>query len=695
MWVAFTAPPVPGLPALMSTAEELSNFIWQIADLLRGPYRPPQYERVMLPMTVLRRFDWVLEPTKERVVAEHDRLEAQGKSDSEMDPLLNAKAGFRFHNHSALTFEKLKGDPEQIKEHLGAYIAGFSQNVRDIFDKFDFVKEVEKMAEANILYLIVSAFCDVDLHPDRVKNDKMGHLFEDLIRRFNEQANETAGDYFTPRDVVHLMVDLLLAPDDHVLQRPGIVMRVLDPACGTGGLLSEARDRILALNNTANVYVYGQDVNPRAYAIAASDFLMREDRAATPRAEIEYGDTLLDDKFDGDEFDYFLANPPFGVDWKKQFAAVKGEHEVRGFAGRFGAGYPRVSDGALLFLQHMVRKFEPYAPDEGKYGARLAIVFSGSPLFTGGAGSGESEIRKWLIENDWLEAVVALPEQMFFNTGIGTYIWLVTNRKAPERRGRIQLIDARERWSQMDRSLNNKRRRIDEKQDAGPTVREYGALAETATSKVFDSREFGYTRVVVERPLRLRFQITLERKAAFLDRYPGLLDDVQALDATLGREADPDWNDVLMEAKRVLKRQGSRWTAPQWKGFRDAFAEVDLVAEPVWLERKPLAEPVADAERNGGWFEVGEYRVRYEPDPALRDTESVPLLDDIDAYFRREVLPYLPDAWMNREKDRVGYEINFNRYFYTYTPPRPLAEIDAELEAVKDEIVRLLGEVTS
>lgn len=705
----------------MATPQELSNFIWQIADLLRGPYRPPQYERVMLPMTVLRRFDCVLDNAqKARAVEEYNRLKAGGVNDDVIDKKLNAVAGYRFHNHSPLTFEKLKGDPDRIAQHLGSYIAGFSRNVQDIFNKFDFAKEIEKMDEANILYLVVSSFADLDLHPDVVTNPMMGTLFEDLIRRFNEQANETAGDHFTPRDVVSLMVDLLLEPDDDILGTDGIIKTVLDPACGTGGLLTEMRNQVRELNSGATVFVYGQDFNPRAYAIAASDFLMKEDHSADPKADIRFGDTLTNDQFRNHKFDYFLANPPFGVDWKRQQTEVKREHEKEGFNGRFGAGLPRVNDGALLFLQHMVSKFEPADPLDSTKGARLAIVFSGSPLFSGGAGSGESEIRKWLIKNDLLEAIVALPEQMFYNTGIGTYIWLVTNRKDRARKDTIQLIDARDRWEPMRRSLGDKRRSISP-EHAKEIVQEYGGFVQSGTSRVFDSREFGYTRVTVERPLRLRFQITLDRKAVFFDTYPELLDDVQALDSLLGREPSMDWNDVERRIKAVLTEGGSRWRKPQWKAFRDAFTEVDPNAAPVIAERKPLkaGETVTEADRNAGWFVLsarGEavplgfdaskkaFRVRYEPDPGLRDTETVwffrrdvktPTPDDPDAFFRREVLPHVPDAWMDREKDRIGYEINFNRYFYTYEPPRRLADIDRDLAEVTKRIVRLLGEVAS
>ncbi len=444
-----------------------ANLIWQIADLLRGPYRPPQYERVMLPMTVLRRFDCVLKPTKAKVLAEYDKRKGGKLNDDALDKLLNRAAGqgFRFHNHSAFDFEKLKGAPDQIEHDLVSYIKGFSANVRRIFDYFEFENEIEKMSEANILYLVVSKFADVDLHPDAVPNRQMGLIFENLIRRFNELANETAGDHFTPREVIRLMVSILFINDNKLLATPGTVRKLLDPACGTGGMLAEAQNYMRDHHGDAQLYVYGEDYNKRAFATAASDMLMKQVDHNGGGDNVRFGDSFIEDQFDGETFDYFLTNPPFGVDWKKQQKEIEREHEKLGFGGRFGAGLPRVNDGSLLFLQHMIHKFEPVRPAEHKHGSRLAIVFSGSPLFTGGAGSGESDIRKWIIENDWLEAIVALPEQMFYNTGIGTYVWIVSNRKEKRRKGKIQLIDAREVWTpggseESKRSLGDKRRHM-------------------------------------------------------------------------------------------------------------------------------------------------------------------------------------------------------------------------------------------
>lgn len=657
----------------MSKSHELSNFIWSIADLLRGPYRPPQYERVMLPLVVLRRFDCVLESTKDAVLAKYAQY--QGKLAGEaLDSVLNKISGQRFHNHSPLSFEKLKGDPDNAHLHLVSYINGFSENVRKIFERFDFGNEIERMREHNILFLVIKKFCEVDLHPSAVDNIEMGLLFEDLIRRFNEQANETAGDHFTPREVIRLMVNLLFMHDDDLLTKPGTVRKMFDPTCGTGGMLSEARKYLRQHNLGAKLYVYGQDFNPRSYAVAASDLLLRTGPEEKETSTIKFGDTLIDDQFPDERFDYFLANPPFGVDWKRQQKEVVREHEKHGFAGRFGAGTPRVNDGALLFLQHMVSKFEPVDPAKNLDGSRLAIVFNGSPLFTGGAGSGESEIRKWIIESDWLEAIVAMPEQMFYNTGIGTYIWVVTNRKEPRRRGKIQLIDGRDRWQSLRRSLGDKRREFS---DAHITeiVREYGDMHDSATSKVFDNEDFGYNRLTIERPLRLAFQITLERKECFLDACPDLLDDLQAIDASIGRDPSLDWNATWKQVQAILKNRDSKWRAPQVKAFRESFTKID-----------PKAEAVI-AKKSGG-------KIEYEANSKLRDFENVPLKEDVQVYFEREVLPHMSDAWIDHDKTKVGYEINFNRHFYRFTAPRPLNEIDADLKRAEEEIVRLLREVT-
>jgi type I restriction enzyme M protein len=664
----------------MATHSDLANLIWQIADLLRGPYRPPQYERVMLPLVVLRRFDCVLAETKPKVLAEFDRRKGGKLEDDALDRVLNKAAGHRFNNRSELDFQKLLGDPDHINSHLVSYIKGFSANVRRIFEYFEFDIEIERMHEANILYLVIKDFCGVDLHPDKVTNQDMGLIFENLIRRFNELANETAGDHFTPREVITLMIDLLFLDADSLLSKPGIAMRMLDPACGTGGMLAGAQKYMRDHHAEAKLYVYGQDYNKRAFATAASDMLMKEVDHNGGGENVQFGDSFLDDKFTGQSFDYFIANPPFGVDWKKQQKEIVRRHEKAPKDNPWNAGLPRVNDGSLLFLQHMISKFENVDVKAQKYGSRAAIVFSGSPLFNGGAGGGESEIRRWIIERDMLEAIVALPEQMFYNTGIGT--WVVTNRKAKQRRGKIQLVDARETWISMRRNQGDKRRKIgeglalegddrtDEPDQIADIVRLYGAFAAGENTKILENSDFGYTRITVERPLRLRYQMTVEDKARFLDAAPHLLDDLQAIDKDLGREPQLNWNTVRVGIQKLLKKRGSRWKSAEEKLFRMVFTVKDRNGERV---------------KNGAGF---------EPDADLRDFENVPLKEDIEAYFNREVLPHLPDAWIDRTKNKVGYEINFNRHFYTFVPPRKLAQIDLDLKKAEDEILRLLREVT-
>ncbi len=656
----------------MTTHQQHIKFIWDIADLLRGPYRPPQYERVMLPMTVLRRFDSVLEKSKAEVLEEYKRI--KDKNPEIIKSRLEKITGQKFYNTSPFTFEKLKGAPDSIAQDLVSYINGFSPNVRRIFEFFDFEKEVFAMNDANILYLIVSEFAKVNLHPNLVSNRDMGLIFENLIRRFNELANETAGDHFTPREIIKLMINILFIDDDDFLKGKSVIREILDPTCGTGGMLSEAKNYVNELNKDAILVAYGQDYNKRAYATAAADLLIKNDPSARMVQEdiIEFGDTLVDDQFPDKKFDYLIANPPFGVDWKKQKPQID-----RDKTGRFEAGLPRVNDGALLFLQHMISKFEPYEPATKKFGSRLAIVFSGSPMFSGGAGSGESDIRKWIIENDWLEGIVALPEQMFYNTGINTYIWVLTNRKSKSRKGKIQLFDAREFYISMRKSQGSKRRKIGEGEvDDGiihvvepnqiaEIITEYGQFDHTTNTKVFDNNDFGFTRVTVERPLRLKYQMTIERKYAFLDACPHLLDDVQIIDKKLGQEILMDWNKVLKDIKKISEQ---KWSARELVIFRNVFTDKDPEAAKVQKGKN-----------------------EFEADADLRDFENIPLKIDIETYFKNEVLPFVPDAWMDRTKDKVGYEINFNRYFFKNTENRSLEIINKELSEIEKEILKLLS----
>lgn len=702
--------------------QQLANFIWSVADLLRGPYRPPQYERVMLPLTVLRRFDAVLASSKEAVLKRHAELSSKGIAN--IDAILNNVAKdedgtpLGFHNHSKLDFYKLKGDPDNIGRHLADYIAGFSENIRKIFERFEFDKEIEKLEESNRLYQVVSQFAEIDLHPRNVDNITMGLVFEDLIRRFNESANETAGDHFTPREVIQLMVNLLLEPDTNVLTQAGVIVTICDPACGTGGMLAEAQNWIRAHNDQATVKVFGQDYNPRSYAVAASDLLIKGHKDG----QVVLGNTLINDPFPDHRFDYLLANPPFGVDWKAEKKIIDRWPNFRGYSGKL----PRINDGALLFLLYMMSKFQDYkAGDRDKPGSRAAVVFNGSPLFTGGVGSGESEIRRWIIERDQLEAIVALPEQMFYNTGIGTFIWVVTNRKTDHRKGKIQLIDARERYTPMKRSLGDKRRYLDQVALDAVTC-EHGAMENSKTSRVFDNTDFGYRRITVLRPLRLRFQITEEARERFLNTCPELYDALQAVKDELGSEPLLNWNDTWHTVQQVFKNlpddieswaKGAKGTA-QKKIFRDCFTMVDPEAAPVIAKRHKKGDVAIGLElfpqqtlptMNAGELYAllglhteGKALVEYEPDPALKDTENILLKEDIISYVLREVRPYVADAWIDRETldeqdggiGKVGYEINFNRVFFQYQPPRQLEEIDAELAGVEQRILDLLREVT-
>ncbi len=702
--------------------QQLANFIWSVADLLRGPYRPPQYERVMLPLTVLRRFDAVLASSKDAVLKRHAELSSKGIAniDAILSNLAKDEDGtpLGFHNHSQLDFYKLKGDPDNIGRHLADYINGFSENIRKIFERFEFDKEIEKLEESNRLYQVVTQFAEMDLHPRKVDNITMGLVFEDLIRRFNEAANETAGDHFTPREVIQLMVNLLLEPDTSVLTQAGIIVTICDPACGTGGMLAEAQNWIRAHNEQATVKVFGQDYNPRSYAVAASDLLIKGHKDG----KVVLSNTLTDDPFPDHKFDYLLANPPFGVDWKAEKKMIDRWPNFRGYSGKL----PRINDGALLFLLYMMSKFQDYkVGDRDKPGSRTAVVFNGSPLFTGGAGSGESDIRRWIIERDQLEAIVALPEQMFYNTGIGTFIWVVTNRKAAHRKGKIQLIDARERYTPMKRSLGDKRRYLD--QTALDTVtREHGACKDSQTSRVFDNTDFGYRRITVLRPLRLSFQIIDEARERFLNTCPELFDALQAVQDQLGTEPHFDWNQVWDEVQQVFKNlpddvegwaKGAKGTA-QRKIFRDCFTTVDPEAAPVIAKHHKKSDVAVGTElfpqqtppplKSGELYALlglhvdGKNLLEYEPDPALKDAENIPIKEDIVSYVLREVRPYVADAWIDRETvdeqdggiGKVGYEINFNRVFFQYQPPRPLLQIDAELASVEQRILELLREVT-
>ncbi|MFE5805593.1 N-6 DNA methylase [Streptomyces sp. NPDC056491] len=661
---------------------ELANHAWSVADLLRGDYRQSDYGKVILPFTVLRRLECVLEPTREKVAETVDRFAGQ---DIDTDHFLRKASGHSFYNKSDLTLRKIAADPQNAAKNLQIYVGAFSDNAREVLDKYEFNQQVRKLDSANLLYQVIGRFTDLDLHPDVVPNHNMGYIFEELIRRFAEQSNETAGEHFTPREVIKLMVNLLVAPDADALSLPGVVRTVMDPACGTGGMLSAADDHINALNPDATVEVYGQELNPESWAICRSDLMIK----GQDPENIRFGNSFSDDGHARRKFDYILANPPFGVEWKKVKEEVEYEHSSLGDAGRFGAGLPRINDGSLLFLQHMISKMKPVDVNGGG-GSRVAIVFNGSPLFTGAAESGESNIRRWILENDWLEAIVALPDQLFYNTGISTYFWILTNRKDADHKGKVVLLDARDQWVKMRKSLGDKRKELGDGTNGRPDhigdiTRLYAEATQVAKDpehplhgkvKVFANEDFGYQRITVERPLKLRFEVTEETLAALGEAKP-----VVKLERT----------EEFVAAVRTLL--GSSWTTKSeaFIALKDAVVAAGLT----WPSGAPFAKAVRETigvrDPEG---EVQKLKGAAEPDTDLRDYENVPLGEDVEDYLKREVLPHVPDAWIDHTKTKIGYEIPFTRHFYVYTPPRPLAEIDAELKSLEAEIQALLGEVT-
>jgi type I restriction enzyme M protein len=608
--------------------QALSSFIWSVADLLRGDYRQSEYGKVILPFTVLRRLDCVLQATKPSVLKE---LEAKTKAGLNPDPFLLRKAGQSFYNTSPLNLVTLLGDQDHIRQNLYAYVQAFSPAARDIFERFDFYTQVERLAKANLLYLVTEKFAHIDLHPEAVDNTAMGAVFEELIRKFAEISNETAGEHFTPREVIRLMVDLLFIEDNDVLTPGNAVVRTIyDPTAGTGGMLSVAGEYLLEHNPDARLTMFGQELNDESYAICKADMLIK----GQPVENIVVGNTLSDDGHAHTRFDYMLSNPPFGVEWKKVEKQVRQEHELKGFDGRFGPGLPRVSDGSMLFLMHLLSKMRPAV--EG--GSRFGIVLNGSPLFTGGAGSGESEIRRYVLENDLVEAIVGLPTDMFYNTGIATYVWILSNRKTADRRGVVQLIDASSFWQKMRKSLGSKRKEMSEAHIATVT-RLFGHFTEAELVTVFDA-----TGQAVAEP--------------------------QLITGTDNPPTAPEGGRLKrVPIARIFKNEAFGYTTitverPQ----RDDSGQIVLGTK-------------------------GKQKGQPQPDSALRDTENVPLGQDIQAYFEREVLPHAPDAWIDQDKSKVGYEIPFNRHFYVFEPPRSLHTIDEELKTVTARIMKMLGEL--
>jgi len=651
-------------------------FIWSVADLLRGDYKQSEYGKVVLPLTVLRRLDCVLEETKPQVLKRSAEL--RGRIEN-VEPVLENVAGQRFYNTSPLDFHRLLDDPAQLAGNLRGYIAAFSPGARAVIEKFDLDAQITRLARADLLYMVLSKFAEIDLHPSVVSNLEMGYLYEELIRRFSELSNETAGEHFTPREVIRLMVNILLAEDSQVLTEPGTVRTLLDPACGTGGMLTVTENHLRHLNPSARLEVFGEELNDETFAICCSDMLV----TGHDTSHIICGNSFTEDGHRGRTFDYLLANPPFGVEWKKVEGAIRLEHDNLGFAGRFGAGLPRINDGSFLFLQHMIAKMKSL--EEG--GSRLAIVFNGSPLFTGGAGSGESEIRRWIIENDWLEAVVALPDQLFYNTGISTYFWIVTNRKAPERRGKVQLVDARDYWVKMRKSLGDKRKEISEEQ-IDEVTRLYSDVSEGEKVKIFPNDAFGFQRITVERPLRLRWEVTAET-------LPTLEKTKQWVKlAAQEREAVSKIIGKLIGANTTDRRQMAGELGSLPKGIEKQLWDVLAVSDPeapIVTDRKGRPEPDPDL-RDYENVPLPQLPVAWEPDPSAR-LASPEYRAAAEEYMAAEVLPYVPDAWVDHSKTKIGYEIPLTRHFYKYVPPRPLAEIDAEIKQLEAAIHELLAEI--
>lgn len=667
----------------MINFQEKVNFIWSIAEILRGPFKPDDYGKVVLPMAVLRRFDCVLEDTKESVLQKYEQFKSL--PEDARDEILNREAQQKFSNISKYDFTKLLSDSDNIADNLHDYINGFSRTARDIIEFFDFEKQIEKMDRNDLLYLVVKRFSEIDLHPDKVSNVEMGYIFEELIRRFSEHAE--AGDHYTPREVVRLMVNLLFLEDEDILTKPGITQTLYDSCAGTGGMGSVAQEYLKEMNPTAELEFFAQEINEESYAICKADTLIKGEEAKN----IRFGNTLSNDAFSNMKFDYLITNPPYGVEWKPSEKVVKAEYENMGFNGRFGAGLPRISDGQLLFLQHLVSKMKPVSADNPK-GSRLAIIMNGSPLFTGDAGSGESEIRRYMIENDLVEGIVAMPNDLFYNTGISTYVWILTNAKNPLRKGKIQLVNGQHFYQKMKKSMGSKRNELS-KEHINEIVRLYGDLKEGEHVKLFDNEDFGYHKITVERPLRLNFKIdegrveSLSTQTAFANLAKSKKKgEAGAKEIEAGKQQQQDIIDALMTLqsdtvyksreeftkmlKKLFKDKGIAVGSPLLKAILNALSEKD-----------ETADICVDSKGNP------------EPDTDLRDTENVPLKEDIHEYFEREVKPHVPDAWIDESKTKIGYEIPFTRHFYQYTALRSSEVIKEEIKALEESILEKLKKV--
>ncbi|WP_439237088.1 type I restriction-modification system subunit M [Klebsiella quasipneumoniae] len=658
---------------MTTNISSLASLIWSVADLLRGDFKQSQYGRIILPFTVLRRLECVLAPTKAQILATVENTKAL--PDLARDKLLLNASGQAFYNTSPLELSKL--GENHVGDNLDAYVRAFSKDAREVFEHFSFEASITLLEDADLLYKVSRSFATVDLSPEAVDNYHMGLVFEELIRRFAESSNETAGEHFTPRDIVRLTTSLVFSGDDDVLAKPGVVRSIYDPTAGTGGFLSCGMEYLHELNPAARLATFGQELNPESYAICKADMLIK----GQDISNIKLGNTLSDDQLRFNRFDYCLSNPPFGVDWKKVEKQVRDEADKQGFNGRFGPGLPRVSDGSLLFLMHLISKMRQ--PGTDSTGSRIGIILNGSPLFTGGAGSGESEIRRYILENDLLDALVALPTDMFYNTGIATYIWVLTNHKPAERKGKVLLINASDMHSPMRKSLGSKRKFLSD-EVLKEIVSLYSRYEESPIAKIFPSTAFGYRRITVERPLKLAFYPhDTERLANLQEDKAWAKLDGSLQEAILAALAS--FTDEKLLSRDKFKKQ-----------FTRALGDVKLPA-PVF---KVLVNHLAEQDDAA---EVCKTKGEAEPNPDLRDNENVPLGEDIHEYFKREVLPHVPDAWIDTSKTDpldgqvgfVGYEIPFNRHFYQYQPPRDLAAIDADLDAVAREIMQLLAEVHS
>lgn len=660
----------------MENFNQKTSMIWNVADILRGGWKQHEYQDVILPLVVLKRLDSILADTKQAVLNKND--EYQGKI-NDLDPILKRTSKVEFYNISAYDFKLLLSDPKNIAKNFRLYITGFSKNIQDIFEKFNFNVQLERLEGGDMLFLVIQELNKIDLLPSKVDNYQMGHIFEELLRKFSEMSNETAGEHYTPRDVINTMVEILLSPDAKELKKPHVIKKIYDPACGTGGMLTTAKDYIIdKVNKEADIFLYGQELNSVTYAIAKSDILIKGENPDLIRGgekDHSLASTLSNDQFFGEVFDYGISNPPYGVDWKKDKDAVDREAS-RGYAGRFGAGTPRISDGQLLFMEHLVSKMKP----ESDGGSRIAVVHNGSPLFTGDAGSGESEIRRWILEKDLLETIIALPDQLFYNTGINTYLWFVSNRKSKERKGKVQLIDARNFYKKMRKSLGNKRHEIDAESQK-KIFDLYNSFEENENSKIFSITDFAYRQIQIERPLKLSFDFNNEKIKELL----ALLstdNDKSGINKFIESFKGETYSDRKKLEDIITKRSKEFITGKLGAGIIKKFISLSGTKDE-------NAEICIDKDGNP------------EADGDLRDHENVPYGTNVKEYFDKEVKPYVSDAWINESvrdhKDNqvgvVGYEIPFTRYFYKYEAPRSLEAIETDIEAVENELLTLLKQL--